>query len=350
LFRRIALAGIGLSVGAGAVIYHGEIEVRVARVYWAHRCATHATPPGTVLFETDPVKAAHLIATNPDYIAYTDPLLPGSSGAAYSPVELRKYWKVAAANPIIYRPGFGPDQPVVFLGERTSPAGNRRLIVIADFETQLPLFGGISPADGLVQGDSIIFKPPSPIGSVAPRTFVLGFRAVTPPTPPPARYYMPDHVIAGPGTIVVKGNNTNLGSILASSGPGTLGLNGNNNNLGSVANPGTLTYSRAGAGLVNGGPLQRGVNSSAGTGGTTINLDGGVLAGSGTWTNTGATASGPVIISGSVNAGVADPLDPSHISIDFTIGAVNSTQHGTLDVYLRDDDTLEVKLRKPASP
>jgi hypothetical protein len=49
---------------------------------------------------------------------------------------------------------------------------------------------------------------------------------------------------------------------------------------------------------------------------------------------------------------LADPNDPTHLSIDFSIPPRDSTQarrEGVIDVYLRDDDTLDFKIRDPAT-
>ena len=43
--------------------------------------------------------------------------------------------------------------------------------------------------------------------------------------------------------------------------------------------------------------------------------------------------------------GTSDPADASHLSIDFDAGDADKLVHGTLDVHLRDDDSLVVKFR-----
>jgi hypothetical protein len=251
MIRRIALAVILLSVGTWAFLDRGEIELRVQRVYWAHRCATHVTPPGTVLFEADPVKAAQLIATNPDYVAY-DPYAWPPCGAAYCPVEYRKYFVVGTGgNP--FR-GIVAPAPIAFLGERTSTAGHRRLIAIALSPERI---SGIEEAAVVY---SAIVSLPGTLGGVVPRR-------------------------VGPSL------------------------------------PGLPLYS--------GPPPSRHLR---------------------------------------ILPGVADPSDASRISIDFTTVVVTDMKpmslvtgpngrtmmelprRGTLDIYLHDNDTLEVKLRKPVKP
>jgi hypothetical protein len=50
-----------------------------------------------------------------------------------------------------------------------------------------------------------------------------------------------------------------------------------------------------------------------------------------------------------LSAGTADPSNLSHFSIGFLISRQNQTRHGTIDVYLRDDDTLDCRIRDPAT-
>ena len=58
----------GSGVGVTVFIFRTELWVRTRRAYWLYECMHHVTPPGTVLVETAPAKAAKLLATNPDYV------------------------------------------------------------------------------------------------------------------------------------------------------------------------------------------------------------------------------------------------------------------------------------------
>jgi hypothetical protein len=180
LFFRIVLVVTVIAAGGWVYFYRAEIEVRALRVYWAHRCATHVTPPGTVFLENDPVKAANLIATDPDFVAYSTASRSsrGSRGAAYCPLEFRKYLSLAIPNPPRTPPGPGQSDSIAFLGERTSPGGNRRLVVIGGFGIY-----EISPANapsGSGAGDKLlidrgmpqtskILSLPGALGGIAPR-------------------------------------------------------------------------------------------------------------------------------------------------------------------------------------
>jgi hypothetical protein len=121
--RRIVRGTIALliiAIACGAYLYRQEISLRVRRVYWARQCMKHVTPPGTVLYELDPVKAKVLVSSNQDYIL--------SSGnpptAIYSPRAWRKY-----AESLRVVEG-ASEYAIVFLGERRSLSGHRRLVMI----------------------------------------------------------------------------------------------------------------------------------------------------------------------------------------------------------------------------
>ena len=48
--------------------------------------------------------------------------------------------------------------------------------------------------------------------------------------------------------------------------------------------------------------------------------------------------------------GVADPSDPTHLAIDFIFNQRGgNARRGVLDLYLREDNTLDFKVRDPAT-
>lgn len=108
----------------------------------------HVTPSGTVLVERDPVRAAALIASNPDYRAdslsksrvesfYNQTLAFTPPGPAmYFPRTYEAMSAVTWAMELRQRPFqwkvglmLGEDA-IAFMGERSSPAGHRRLIIV----------------------------------------------------------------------------------------------------------------------------------------------------------------------------------------------------------------------------
>jgi hypothetical protein len=141
--RRVVRRGVAflavLAVIGGIYASRGFIAFRYHQWYWYHKCLTHVTPPGTVLFESDWTKAQALFTTNPEYFhvatyspnvppgikAYT----PGPGGVAkfavYVPIELREFEKYVYVANLAY----GYTEPV-FLGERKRPDGRSRLVII----------------------------------------------------------------------------------------------------------------------------------------------------------------------------------------------------------------------------
>jgi hypothetical protein len=237
IILRILLAGLILAVAAGIFLDRNDLWLRVRRVYWSDKCMAHVTPPGTVLVEYDSLKAATLLATNPDYVADgkqwgyngmavrdVQKSLWVTSAAVYWPRDWRNY---IAVEPMPRELTMSP-AAITFLGGRTSPGGNRRLIVVPVTEVN-----GLGPAREL-QAMSLILRPPTRFGAPAAQ----------------------------------EGRAYNFSG----------------------------RYERA-----------------------------------------------------FLSPGVADPWDSSHLTIDFDIPLRKGPRHGTVDIYLRDDDTLDCRVRDPAT-
>ena len=108
-------------VGAG-VAYRGPIVRRGRVLYWQRLCLTYSRSAGTPLATTRPSAAA-----DPDYLAY--PMPNGSTAYALSPACWRKLEAERWPRQIMQMlkvSGIGP--AVVFLHERVSPAGHRRVV------------------------------------------------------------------------------------------------------------------------------------------------------------------------------------------------------------------------------
>jgi len=122
LVRRIVLWTLALAVGVMVFMFRTELWLRTRRAYWLYECMHHVTPPGTVLEEDDPAKAAKLLATNPDYvqaISYDAALLKDPSKvpplpptAIYCPREFRG---LLSTDPQVYIPC--PGTAIAFMGE-----------------------------------------------------------------------------------------------------------------------------------------------------------------------------------------------------------------------------------------
>jgi len=138
LLRRVVPAILALLVAWVAFAQRKELALRAGRIYWGHQCATHVIPPGTVLVESGPQKAKDLLAQNPDYVQdrtqwnglTRGKMLSDSSPtpfrAAYWPRDFRAYYPFVPAGQQM----LGGTFAIAFMGERRSPGGHRRLIVI----------------------------------------------------------------------------------------------------------------------------------------------------------------------------------------------------------------------------
>ena len=236
--RRTLVAFVLLCIIAGLFHERETLSIRARRLYWGWQCARHVVPQDTVLVEADPVKAASLLATNPDYQPMYDPVRDGQSRtnrkgpiAVYSPRAWQAFRKVEPRSRRMFPPVFG-EPHILFLGQRTSAGGNQRIVVIAS--------DGSINALRLPKRIPAVVLPKPTLFEPLPPTNVSGFGDATSGRFIPARLY----------------------------------------------------------------------------------------------------------------PGVADPNDPSHLSIDFdVIGFADNRvlNKGTVDIYLGDDDRLVWKLRDPAS-
>jgi hypothetical protein len=161
--RVIRVLIILMIVGAGVAAYRWReaISYRVNLYYFFNRAMNHVTPPGQVLVEFDPLKARKLIDTDLEYengTSYVHLSIPSGKVrvsaptkrglmAIYVPPELRKLeaYMDTQANDYI-------DAAAVFVGERRTPSGTRRLVIIR----------GAAPSIGLLSTlGGVVYEPPT---------------------------------------------------------------------------------------------------------------------------------------------------------------------------------------------
>jgi hypothetical protein len=164
--RRVVRVGVALLIlGIALAGYHfrAAITYRV-REYIAFREAMHhVTPPGTVLIERDATKANALIANDPayfdngTYVPLRPPNIvaltmtrwgrPPPVTAVYVPPTMRQLEQFVQTKSNDFS-----DNATVFLGQRRTPSGQRRLVIIR----------GASPTAGLLEHLSgIVIAPPT---------------------------------------------------------------------------------------------------------------------------------------------------------------------------------------------
>jgi hypothetical protein len=160
--KRYALIALAL-VAAGTLFhYRQEISARTRRWYWTRECMTFVIAPQTKLIESDPQRIGELAqgGASGDYIITTTNAQ--LKRAAYVPrcwrelclVDARGYQlrgAISTTNPA----------PIVFLHERTSPSGERRLVIVTgDWTNALDLEK---------YTDAIALAPAKPLDSLAPQ-------------------------------------------------------------------------------------------------------------------------------------------------------------------------------------
>jgi hypothetical protein len=119
-----------LAVAALAYQHREQLSIRARRLYWGWQCSRYTIPEGAPIEESDPSRAATLFATNPDYVQAFE---AGKERAVLYP----RCWREFAA----LEPRSNAVQPtwdqyvrtaLVFLHERTSAGGTRRLVVVSN--------------------------------------------------------------------------------------------------------------------------------------------------------------------------------------------------------------------------
>jgi hypothetical protein len=122
------LLGVALVVWKWGPTWWRRAEI----LHWQHQCLQCSLSPDTIVYEEDPTEVTALLAGNPNYHPY--PLQRRSSPqAAPSPATAAALhisdWDRLTGT----LPGFHPSllkPAVIFLHERISPAGHRRLVCV----------------------------------------------------------------------------------------------------------------------------------------------------------------------------------------------------------------------------
>jgi hypothetical protein len=119
-WRRWVAVVLVVAITVTVLHYREPIAQRARLLYWQHKCLTYTRPPGTPLMAWESLDA--------DYSRNGSKLQPRYT---LSPDCWRRFeaecWPVRAT-PLVQRAGRGPQ--TLFLHERTSKSGNRRLVRI----------------------------------------------------------------------------------------------------------------------------------------------------------------------------------------------------------------------------
>jgi hypothetical protein len=141
--RRAAAGILLLAVALAGWRWGPGAWTQAQRLYWQRRCLSYRASPEMVVYEEEPRAAAALLASHSAYGAYllrrgTGGAASGSSGATSAAAHVPVCWvRLTALSPEIRSFAPGPTRAgrgaIVFLHERTSPAGHRRLVCVRYF-------------------------------------------------------------------------------------------------------------------------------------------------------------------------------------------------------------------------
>jgi hypothetical protein len=184
-----ALLVVGIAMAIG---YRRAVLVRVQLLRGQRQCLTYTRPPDTLLVTSDP-KTVLELARNPDYASRTDG--PARTHAWLRPQCLNTFpWFRPAT---IQQMAMGPGPPTVFLHERTSRSGDRRLVYVESHDanalwlTQHVNWYVIRPAT--------LFKGPVIVGQTPPLQysgmFIPTKLSFGQPDPIDASHFTIDYVI-----------------------------------------------------------------------------------------------------------------------------------------------------------
>ena len=103
---------------------------QVELLYWQRQCFAHVRAADAPAWEDDRAKAAALLSANADYVAAS--AQAGAGAAIHLPRRLREFERLGGL------PASSRSEPILFLHERYTPGGRRRLVVVrANGEWQL---------------------------------------------------------------------------------------------------------------------------------------------------------------------------------------------------------------------
>jgi hypothetical protein len=154
VLRRV-LGAMVLLLVAVAAYYRQPIAHRARLLYWQHECLAYARPAGTVVSADDGFdhKLFTTVQADPEAVPTSAPG-NGNRFAQIEPLCLRSFESLAPAMARSPQPP-GLPVPVSFLHERTSPAGNRRLVRITGYMLAFP--GGLDYA--VIRPASLFHSP-----------------------------------------------------------------------------------------------------------------------------------------------------------------------------------------------
>jgi len=159
-------------------------------LYWQRQCLNYRPGANDIVYEEEPLAAKTLLARGADYTAYPlarqpPPAAPTPvNAAAFIPACWTRFQTLSITSPAMPTPG-----AVVFLHERVSPAGNRRLVMVRYFPEPHTF------TSGFINGYNFDFEVLTPATwrtpprAAAPRYYLFDVLSGWPRHPPLVRMY-----------------------------------------------------------------------------------------------------------------------------------------------------------------
>ncbi len=142
--------------------YRDDVLVRFRRAYWYRQCARFTIPPGVLLQESDPARAAALLASRPE--DYRAVVYSTGAVAVYFPRCFREYANVEPRS-LGLRGLTGSS--ILFLHELRTPSGKARLVAVSS--------EWANAYDMHVLMDRVVLPPPRFFESLKFKTPFTGF-------------------------------------------------------------------------------------------------------------------------------------------------------------------------------
>jgi hypothetical protein len=162
--RRRRIIALSLLVSLVLVLnhYRDDVVLRFRRAYWYRQCARFAVPPGVLLKESDPIRAAALLASRPE--DYRAVVYSTGAVAVYFPRCFREFANVEPRS-LGLRGLTGSS--ILFLHELRTPSGKARLVAVSS--------EWANAYDMHVLMDRVVLPPPSFFESLNIKAPFTGF-------------------------------------------------------------------------------------------------------------------------------------------------------------------------------
>lgn len=154
--RRVGLVLLAVGIAFAGWRWGPAARDRAGLLYWQHRCATYAPPADQIVYASGPTDVA---ALKPDPAYVVQPFGPptGAPVAARRPPDCFDRYPPAEAMAVS---SSIPPGPVLFLHERRTPGGERRIVVVRLYPVSwVPIVSHTIGPAGLWAGPTVDPRP-----------------------------------------------------------------------------------------------------------------------------------------------------------------------------------------------